>query len=769
MADGDARLEVVLEAKIDKLQTSLNKANQTIGGWAAKTQKDLDKTNSKWEKLFGRTDPAKALDKVFDSTRLKILDSGVARVGLFGSALEALGPAGLAGAAGVAAVAAAFAGAREAARFADEISDAATKAHVTTDALQELREALRLAGGDEHAAGAALEAFSATLGKAEAGVRKGLVPFRELFGKTFSAQGAKNLGGAAAALEKVTAALQGLPSEQKDAVITQLGLDGLKPLLEKGVDEMARLRDEARKSGLVMDAELVKRGGELNDKFETVSKVIDLQLKSALVDLGPIMLGLLAQMAHLASLAADVADAFKPIEEKRTQTLVRLRESFADRANSPLSILTGGPQADRNRSAAALGELLRRGLDPANQAPTVKPTGSLHDLTKHTDKPSDADARTASVAGELANAERQRLQAEQALTEDVSERANIERSIIAQELAGAEARLDRQKAQIESDKTLTAAKRRNLLDALETARWDEQQAAQARAAVVDRDEIRKSFDEWLEHNRSVAADLDATANAQADIADTAAESRRIRRNILLADQRIERLAQAEALARAVEDKSKTQGEASRELGAADERRAAQVRQFDVENAAPIERYRHSIQDLNSEIQNAGVSAIHSLSEGLADAIVNARSLGDVGRAVFRQLIQDVLQAVIEKQIGNTIANIAAAIPGFASGTGFAPGGLALVGERGPELVNLPRGASVTSNASTLAALQSMSVGRAPEVTFVQPVSFDLRGAVLTDDLLRQMNGIAARSAIAATAAARKLTVGDLNRQARRRL
>ena len=35
------------------------------------------------------------------------------------------------------------------------------------------------------------------------------------------------------------------------------------------------------------------------------------------------------------------------------------------------------------------------------------------------------------------------------------------------------------------------------------------------------------------------------------------------------------------------------------------------------------------------------------------------------------------------------------IPGFALGTGAAPGGLALVGERGPELVNLPRGSAVT--------------------------------------------------------------------------
>lgn len=40
------------------------------------------------------------------------------------------------------------------------------------------------------------------------------------------------------------------------------------------------------------------------------------------------------------------------------------------------------------------------------------------------------------------------------------------------------------------------------------------------------------------------------------------------------------------------------------------------------------------------------------------------------------------------------------IPGFASGTNFAPGGLALVGERGPEIANLPRGTKVYNNGLT---------------------------------------------------------------------
>ncbi|PJR11559.1 phage tail length tape measure family protein [Sinorhizobium meliloti] len=45
----------------------------------------------------------------------------------------------------------------------------------------------------------------------------------------------------------------------------------------------------------------------------------------------------------------------------------------------------------------------------------------------------------------------------------------------------------------------------------------------------------------------------------------------------------------------------------------------------------------------------------------------------------------------------TLGNFLQGIPGFAAGTNFAPGGLAIVGEKGPELVNLPRGSSVTPN------------------------------------------------------------------------
>jgi phage-related tail protein len=47
---------------------------------------------------------------------------------------------------------------------------------------------------------------------------------------------------------------------------------------------------------------------------------------------------------------------------------------------------------------------------------------------------------------------------------------------------------------------------------------------------------------------------------------------------------------------------------------------------------------------------------------------------------------------------------------FARGTNFAPGGMALVGEQGPRLVNIPRGSQVLSNRRTNSLLDSALSG-----------------------------------------------------------
>lgn len=92
------------------------------------------------------------------------------------------------------------------------------------------------------------------------------------------------------------------------------------------------------------------------------------------------------------------------------------------------------------------------------------------------------------------------------------------------------------------------------------------------------------------------------------------------------------------------------------------------------------------------------------------------TLAHAGSQVVSSLVQirDTMQAINRITPGGMVAallqgkglpglddfkNVARRlkIPGFATGTSFAPGGLAVVGERGPELIDLPRGSQVYTN------------------------------------------------------------------------
>jgi hypothetical protein len=71
------------------------------------------------------------------------------------------------------------------------------------------------------------------------------------------------------------------------------------------------------------------------------------------------------------------------------------------------------------------------------------------------------------------------------------------------------------------------------------------------------------------------------------------------------------------------------------------------------------------------------------------------------------------------------------IPGMARG-GISPGGLTLVGEQGPELVTLPRGARVTPNGQSMAAMRGGGSGG--DITI--PITLQLEGETVVRAILR---------------------------------
>lgn len=108
-------------------------------------------------------------------------------------------------------------------------------------------------------------------------------------------------------------------------------------------------------------------------------------------------------------------------------------------------------------------------------------------------------------------------------------------------------------------------------------------------------------------------------------------------------------------------------------------------------------------------QGAGsLSELASAATAAAAKIVRAWIQQGVAAAVARALSSLPFPANLAA--GAVAGSLAAALftkglnkiglKGFARGTQFAPGGLALVGEQGPELMNIPRGAQISSNSRT---------------------------------------------------------------------
>jgi hypothetical protein len=134
------------------------------------------------------------------------------------------------------------------------------------------------------------------------------------------------------------------------------------------------------------------------------------------------------------------------------------------------------------------------------------------------------------------------------------------------------------------------------------------------------------------------------------------------------------------------------------------------------------------EELQKSVENIANNIAVTFGETLGEALIGQATFGDFFRNIFGvigQGLQDLgKQIIVAAKLFSTIQKTLAARPelallagialiavggvirsltsrnAFAVGTRNAPGGMALVGERGPELVNLPRGSQVIPAAQT---------------------------------------------------------------------
>lgn len=90
------------------------------------------------------------------------------------------------------------------------------------------------------------------------------------------------------------------------------------------------------------------------------------------------------------------------------------------------------------------------------------------------------------------------------------------------------------------------------------------------------------------------------------------------------------------------------------------------------------------------------------------------------------------------QVNTSMSNVK--VPGYQAGTKYHTGGLALVGERGPEIVSLPRGSSVTTNGQT----QQVMKGNGGATYNLNNVTINSNNA---EDLFNQIQILVRRGAV----------------------
>ena len=118
-------------------------------------------------------------------------------------------------------------------------------------------------------------------------------------------------------------------------------------------------------------------------------------------------------------------------------------------------------------------------------------------------------------------------------------------------------------------------------------------------------------------------------------------------------------------------------------------------------AGAAKKAKEELTEVEKKAQSTGDAIKQAMTGAFSDVIKGSASFGEALGSVLSKISDMFLNAFgnlafsgISKALGSVIAG---SIPGYANGTPNHPGGLAWVGERGRELVNLPRGAQVIPN------------------------------------------------------------------------
>lgn len=449
--------------------------------------------------------------------------------------------------------------------------------------------------------------------------------------------------------------------------------------------------------------------------------------------------------------------------QRRTDRRAQQAEANAQKANAEFFALLGRVSELESDIAAA-----GRGAGRAASA------GEGRQGRARSASGASAAEISARFASDLRQLRADQLQDELAITRDAERRAEISRQLDDIEY---EERL----AQIEASRDFTKAQKSRLRAELD------RQFGRGRAtdgAIVVEPTARsraRALDIEEQRNRQAEEMLRLEADvlrAEADLAPTRQARLEAERRILEIDQEIERARLEEAIAQGqIADAAAARAALQRKQSAEGE---GLGRRFESPGQAYRRRLQEDAQNVNDAVEQIGVRGLESLNDGLTEAIMGVRSLGDVFKNVANQIIADLLRIAVQRAIiapiadalfpgggggGGGLAGLGRILsPGGGFGGGRASGGYVAAGK----LYRVNEGASPgrvegfrPTGSGEIIPLGRMNAERRPsQVVVQQQVTVDARNSVNPEGFERRILSLAGQQAQEAAGAAYRQSMRD---------
>ncbi len=549
--------------------------------------------------------------------------------------------------------------------YASSLDEVSQQLGVTSKDLQVYRYAATQVGISQEEMDKGLAKLTVTMGQARAGVEGPKAAFKELsdlLGKDVL----KSAATAGDAIPLISDALAKVkdPAQRAALEVSLFGKTGQKldTLLQPGSGAINEMRDAAQSLGLVLSDDDIQNADKTADKLSEVKQVLEASIAKAVSENVGAIYDLANSLEHLITTIPSAINEmgkffdYVSIGWGRLQVLqgtgtgnlaqaaqgvidiAKARDDLKTRANygkkgwidaQQQSVTNYAERVGRHGAGAGTSDAARKSAADKAKAEAEKAARVAAKAEK------DRQRQIERYNSDLASLQRDQYSAESDLTTDIEARAEFERKRIALDEEAYKQSLDSKVALGEltatQAKRLLAGKRYN--DGLELTLIDQKRD----------DELTKQ----------ALATKDASLTLQTDLkqgelseAKTQAERRTLQNQLL----DIEYDRQKAALESVLALNSSTQAEkdiATARLAQLPTLKANQAAVVHDSTMGPMEAFGDSLHrtagQIAEDFQQIEVDGIKSLNDGLIDAIVNSKNLGDVFSSVAKQILSDLLK------------------------------------------------------------------------------------------------------------------------------